>query len=255
MPTTSMAPPEPPAPPAPSEAPAPPAARLRLARDADHAAIARIFDATVLLGRSLPLARIDHAAYRALCLDWYLEHGTAIVVDEDDEVRGYLLACLDQDAHARWVRRAALSWFGHELGRAVAGHLDAPARRFVALRALDGWRTWRSAPPPPHGAHAHVNLDASVRGANVGHRLAARMDELVTDAGLDGWFGEVNVPAGTSLAAFVRAGARIVHLQRNATLSWLAGVPIERATIARPLAARTDAFVARVEHAEPAVVA
>jgi hypothetical protein len=71
------------------------------------------------------------------------------------------------------------------------------------------------------------------------------MDKLVADRGLPGWFGEMNLPEGFPTDALERAGASIGHRQRNATLSALTGMDIWRTTVLRPLAGRTDDFVAR----------
>lgn len=226
-----------PTPPPPTAAPA---AVIRPLRPGEAGDVRRIFRETLLLGRPLPFTprELDH--YEALCLDWYLHHGTVLVVDQDEAVHGYLLACLDQDAFDRWAQRRAVRWGARTLLRIAVGRTRGDARRFAWLRIRDGLAAWRQAPAPPHPAHLHVNLDAGIRDARVGHRLAAAMDDLVAEAGLAGWFGELNVPQGRSLSAVVRAGAKVVHRQPNRTFSWLLGTPVERATVARTLAERTD---------------
>jgi len=72
---------------------------------------------------------------------------------------------------------------------------------------------------------------------NVGHQLAAWMDERVRRAGLGGYMGEINVPDGRSLHALEAAGVRIVGRTRNRTLSRLVGVPVDRCRVSRDLAA------------------
>jgi hypothetical protein len=213
---------------------------LRPIRPGEEAEVRRIFRATLLLGRPLPIDTADLGSYESLCLSWYLEHGEVVVAVQDGRVRGYLLACLDQGAFDRWARPRALRWGLRSAGRIAAGRCRGDARRFAWNRIRDGLSAWQHAPPPVFPAHAHLNLDPEVRGASTGHRLVAMMDDLVEAAGLPGWFGELNVPEGGSLAAIERAGAVVVHRQPNRTFSWLLGVPVERATIARSLHRRTD---------------
>lgn len=215
------------------------ATSVRPSRAGEARDVRRIFRDTLLLGRPLPIDGGFLYAYESLCLDWHLTNGTVLVAVEDGRVRGYLLACLDQARYERWATRRAVRWAQRALTQIALGELRGDARRFVLLRIRDGLDAWRHAPPAPFGAHAHLNLDASVRDAGIGHRLAAAMDELVATAGLDGWFGELNVPEGRSLGAIEAAGAVVVHRQRNHTFSWLLGQPVDRATIARPLATRT----------------
>ncbi len=221
-------------------------AEIRPARAADHADVRRIFVATMALGAPPDVPGLDTDAYARLCLDWYLTRGDAFVVEEDGRVRGYLLCCLDQRDHARWSRRAGLRWLLASLPALVGLRGGARLRRFLRLRIVDGWRAFRHAPPAPHAAHAHFNLEAGVRGNDTGHRLAAVMDTLVAERGLDGWYGEMNFPEGMPTEALTRAGAVLGHRERSATFSWLTGQAVWRTTVARPLAGRTRAFQDRV---------
>jgi hypothetical protein len=129
----------------------------------------------------------------------------------------------------------------------VTGRRTRAELRFLELRSRDGFLSMRVAPVPPFSAHAHFNLDPEVRGRATGHRLAAAMDRLVADRGLPGWFGEMNLPEGFPTDALERAGAVLGHRQRNVTLSALTGMTVWRTTVLRPLATRTDAFLARAE--------
>ena len=221
---------------------------LRPTTSEDQPHIRRIFSSTVLLGSPLVIGESAMSRYRALCVDWYLradEAGGGIVALEDGVVRGYLLHCTDHAAFVRWQRRAALRWVGGEILAAVAGRRSRTELRFLWLRLVDGVRSVREAPAPPFRAHAHFNLDPEVRGRSTGHRLAAAMDDLVRSRGLDGWFGEMNLPEGFPTDALERAGATIGHRQRNATLSALTGMTVWRTTVTRPLAERTDTFLVR----------
>lgn len=213
---------------------------IRPLRPGDGLEVCRIFRATIVLGRPLGLHYADVVSYERLCLGWYLTTGRdhARVVEQDGEIVGYLLACLDQPAYESWARRHAVRWAARSLWRLATGRLGADARRFVRLRVEDGLDAWRHAAPPPFPAHAHLNLDAGVRDAGIGHRLAAEMDDMVEAAGLDGWYGEINVPAGGSLDALEREGVVVVHRMPSRTFSWLLGTPVHRATVARALDAR-----------------
>lgn len=217
-----------------------PRCSIRPLRPGDGLEVRRIFRATIVLGRPLALEYADLVSYERLCVDWYLTAGRAHarVVEQDGEIVGYLLACLDQPAYDAWVRRRAVRWAGRAAYRLATGRLSGDARRFVALRIQDGLTAWREAPPPPFPAHAHLNLSARVRDRGIGHRLAAAMDDMVEAAGLPGWYGEINVPEGGSLRALERDGARVVHRMPNRTFSWLLGTRVHRVTVARSLADR-----------------
>jgi hypothetical protein len=224
---------------------------IRPYRSADAGAIRRIWRSTLALGSPLPFEIAALSAYRRLCIDWYLDQwnlaagrSDVVVVEHAGDVTGYLLACLDEAHFRRWQRRAALRWM--IAAAAKYPGLGDDARAFVRSRIIDGWhslRTWRanrSTSAIADGefpAHMHFNLDSHLRGMDVGHRLAAWMDERVRQAGLGGYMGEINVPAGRSLRALEAAGVRIVGRTRNRTLSRLAAVPVDRCRVSRDLAA------------------
>ncbi len=228
-----------------SAAPPAPSAHLRGFREDDAAAVRRVWRDSIVLGSPLPLGALDLRGYEELSLAWYLDPGnraagvaTIAVVAEEGEVRGYALACLDQAAYERWVRRAAVRW----AVRAVAAwpRLAPGARQFVRLRIRDGLHARRHQPPAPFPAHMHLNLDPTLRGVHIGHHLVGWMDAQVRDAGLDGFFGEVNMPRGRSVRAIEAAGATVTARVPNLTFSWLLGTPVDRCIVARPLADRTD---------------
>lgn len=208
---------------------------VRPIRSGEDAAVRALFRATLLRGRPMPAKVGDLDLYTSLCLDWYLTHGRIIVAVEDGKVQGYLLACLDEPDHRRWARWRALRWAAAMAWGVALGRRRGDARRFVWLRVRDALHGWRHAPPPPFDAHAHVNLAPWLRSARTGPRLARAMDELVADVGLTGWYGEMNVVEGRSLAVLERIGVTVAHRQPSRTFSWLEGTSIERITLARPV--------------------
>lgn len=213
---------------------------LRPYEPPDEPQVRRVFRETLVLGRPLPFDDPHLKRYEHLCLDWYLTHGAphAAVVVSGGEVRGYLLACLDQVAYEGWVRPRALAWAAHATARLATGRCRGDAARFARLRLRDGWRDACSWTAPPCRAHAHLNLEPDLRYEGIGHRLAGRMDAMVGETGLDAWFGEINVPAGRSLAALTRQGVTVHARTRSDTFSWLLNRDVERVTVVRSLAGR-----------------
>lgn len=224
---------------------------------AGHASdVRRIWRATLAMGAPVAFSGqvVDH--YEALALDWYLDpanheagRADAVVVEQDEAVRGYALACLDEGHFSRWATRRALRWGVRALATLPAQPPDV--RMFVRLRVRDGLHAWRHQVPAPFPAHMHLNLDPEFRGGGIGHRLVGWMDRRVEAAGHDGFVGEVNVPVGGSVRAIEAAGARVVDRVPNRTFSWLLGVPVDRCVVARALAERTGT-VPRRPFGEPA---
>lgn len=210
---------------------------IRPLRAGDVPAVRQLFRDTVALGDPLPFPLPGMAAYEALCLDWYLGPGrdAAAVLADGDEVRGYVLVCLDGAAYRRWAVPAALAWAARAAGRAAAAGLRGPAVTFARLRVADGLAAWRGGPPEPAPAHAHVNLARGAR-RGAGFRLVAHVDRTTAEAGLPGWYGEINARAGRRALAVVHRQGHVVHRAHNRTLSWLAGEPVERLTVVRRLA-------------------
>lgn len=213
---------------------------VRRLRADDVPAVRRLFRDTIAFGRPVPFAFTALDRYEALALAWYLhpdrhpEH--AVLVDRDDRVLGYALVCVDQSAYERWARTAALRWTAATALALVSRRYGASEARFHRLRLADGFSAWRDGPPAPLPAHAHCNLDRRARGRLHVKTLVDHIDLRCARNGLPGWFGEINALHGRRAAAFESHGARVVHRMANRTLSWLRAAPIERLTIARPLA-------------------
>ncbi len=215
--------------------------RLHPLGTADEPELRRVFRSTIALGHPVAHdAGVDAALrpYERLCLEWYLGPGRehASVLRDEDRVVGYALVCVDPDGFARWQQRAGARFTGHVVSRLVLRRYPAPLRRFYRLRLRDGWDLWRHADERIAGLpHAHFN--ATAPGGLPGRLLADHVDEVVAAAGFDSWYGEMNARAGRRVAALGRWGAEIVARRPNATLTWLAGAPVERLTVLRHVSA------------------
>jgi hypothetical protein len=208
---------------------------VRPFRDEDAAAVRQIFRATVALGQPLPFPIPDFERYEALCLDWYLTEGgkDAAVLDGGSAILGYALVCTDAARYRQWSRRQAARFARRVIPRLATGRYRGQAGRFYRLRLRDGWRLWRAGTTDPMPGHAHCNLVPGVRAGKAGRLLADHIDERCRQAGLSGWFAEINAPTGRRAQALVRLGATVVHQAPNLTFSWLAGQSVERLTIVR----------------------
>lgn len=208
---------------------------VRLATDADHDRIRHIFMSTLALGRPVTVAGVD--AYADFSLGWYLDPagGDVAVHTDADEVDGYILVCTDEDACDR-QRFPAAARYVFRLGwLAVRGRMRGEAWRFHRLRIRDGWNLYNAGPVRPAEAHVHLNLLPSARAHHAGRQLVAAADEIVSRAGLDAWYAEINSRAGRRAGALVRLGAEIIDRSPNHTLSYLTGDDVERLTILRRL--------------------
>ncbi len=203
----------------------------------DEDSVRRLFRETVALGKPLPFPVAHFERYERLCLDWYLTDGQedGAVAVCDGQICGYALVCTKPSSHRRWVRwRGAL--FPIRIMLPALRRTDGG--RFYRLRLRDGWRMWRNGPPDPMPAHVHLNLVASERGRETGRLLVDHIDQRCEQAGLPGWFGEMNAPAGHRARALERLGAVIVHRAPNLTLSWVLGRSVERLTVVRRIDSR-----------------
>ena len=218
-----------------------PTTRLRaLQGAADDDAVRRLFRATLGFGHPVPFPLPGLVRYECLCLDWYLGpgRGDAAVLDRGGEVVGYVLVCCDAAAHEEALREEAVRFTAWAGPRVALRRLPEPARTFWRLRLVDGWHAWRHgrrAGGPPVPAHVHMNLDPSAKATRRTLDLLHHADERVGEAGLAGWFGEINAVTGRRAAALERVVGEVVDRQANRTFTWLAGRPVERLTVVRRL--------------------
>lgn len=202
----------------------------------DDDAVRRIFRGTLGLGRPVPFELPGLARYEGLCLDWYLEVGRpdAAVLERDGAVVGYVLVCTDPASHAAAQRREAARFAAWAGPRIAARRLPEPARTFWSLRLRDGWRAWRSGGPAR--PHAHVNLQPEARISRASLELLAHVDARVGAAGHRSWAGEVNAVRGRRAVALERVVGPVVDRTPSLTYSWLAGRPVDRLRVVRPVA-------------------
>lgn len=215
---------------------------VRPLRASDEVHLRRLFRETLVLGAPLPFLLADGGRYEALCLDWYLGRGRcdAVVVDAGGEVVGFALVCTDQAAYRRWVRGRAARYALYSISTLLRTPPHSALARFHRSRLRDGWVLLRS-PPPPFAAHAHMNVRAQQLGGWAGLALVNCIDERCREAGVPGWFGEINAPVGRRARALERVVGPVVHRAPNHTLSWLVGHRVERLTIARTVPPARDA--------------
>lgn len=207
---------------------------VRPLNDGDEATLRRLFHETMVMGRPLPFSLKDGGRYESLCLDWYLGpgRGNAVVVDAGGEIVGFALACTDQAGYQRWVRGRAARYALYSVWTLLRSNPWSPLARFHRCRLRDGWVMWRSA-PPPFAAHAHVNVLPHRLARWAGLSLVHRVDQACREAGIPGWYGEINALVGKRAGALERVVGPIAHRSPNHTLTWLMGRPVERLTVTR----------------------
>lgn len=211
--------------------------RLRGYTPADEPAVRAIFEATVALGRPLGFELAGTRAYQRLCLGWFLGPGAedAGLLEEGGEVAGYMLVATDLGAYRRWAAAAGARWAAGALLGLAGGRLRGDSARFHRLRLLDGWAALAGRAPSPMPAVVHLNLRPALRDGRAVRLLLDHADQRCRLAGLPGWYGEVNAPAGRRARPLAALGLEVVHRQPNHTLTWLAGRPVERLTVVRGL--------------------
>jgi hypothetical protein len=209
---------------------------LRALTEQDEAELRRLFRETLVMGRPLPFSLVDNGRYESLCLDWYLGQGRrdAAVVEVEGEIVGFALVCVDQAAYRRWVRARAARYALYSVLTLIRTNPRSPVSRFHRCRLHDGWVMMRS-PAHPFPAHAHTNVLTHQVARWAGLCLLAFVDERCRQAGLPGWYGEINAPVGRRASALERVLGPVVHRAPNHTLSWLMDRPVERLTVARTL--------------------
>lgn len=203
----------------------------------DDRAVGELFERTFALGRPSGIVIPGAAAYRHLCLGWYLTHGRqdAAVYEVEGIVRGYVLVCADERAHGRWIRRAFPAAAARMAVAAVrVGAAGATGRRFLRLRLSDLRDVWHPG-TSPMPVHVHLNLDRNVRAGTAALGALEHADAVTRRFRAVGWYGEVNTLSGRRAAPLGRLGLEVTEVVRNRTLSWVLDRPVDRLTVVRLL--------------------
>src|SRR5262249_21398602 len=136
--------------------------------------------------------------YEKLCLDWFLNQGAADtgVLDHEGQVHGYVFVCTDLRSYYRWAARGAAWWSVGAAARLATGRFRGADAAFHRRRLVAGWLPMRHAPSSPMPALVHLTLDKVARRSHNGLDLTGYADLRCREAGLPGWFGEINLPHG-----------------------------------------------------------
>ncbi len=122
-----------------------------------------------------------------------------VLVDADDQVRGYAIGTADTRGFAERARR---SWWP-DAARRFAGVTDTTAADRALLAAI----TAAPAPPDPvvdaYPAHGHIDLLPSAQGLGCGRALMERLLHALAEAGASGIHLGVD-PANTNALGFYR---------------------------------------------------
>lgn len=206
---------------------------------ADDNNVGWLFERTLGLGRPLPfrLPGLEH--YRELSLGWYLGPGRddVAVVEFCGRFVGYVLVCVDEPDHQRWLRRRGpgLAVRMEVAALRTRGEAGRAGRRFYADR-LSEMRELRHAGGGPMPVHAHLNLDAIARNGTAALQALAHVDSCSRRVGAPGWYGEINTIEDRRAAALERLGLEVVHRSANRTMTRALGQPVARLTVVRRVA-------------------
>jgi ribosomal protein S18 acetylase RimI-like enzyme len=176
---------------------------------ADRVAVRRICHETGFMGESAAWFWRDAASFADVFCGWWTEHRpqSALVVELDGTVAGYLLGCED----SRLAGNEARTLFGHFFGRACCLR---PGTAGVLWRMMgDGFvdavtgklpptRVWDARWP----AHLHIDLLPACRGRGAGSRLVGEWLERLRAQGIAGCHLQTMSENTTAVAFFESMG-------------------------------------------------
>lgn len=178
-------------------------------RPADRSAVRHICNETGHLGDPIDPYFSDRDLFADVHSLYYtdVESGASYVIEDEGEVIGYLLGCLDSTKHGRWV---AATLQRRILFKALA-HADLirPGTAPMAWRLIADWN--REKPvfgetDEDHPAHLHINLLPSGRGRGLGGLLVSTYLERLISEGIPGLFLETTVENENAVAFFRSQG-------------------------------------------------
>lgn len=121
------------------------------------------------------------------------EPGSCFVVEEDGEVLGYLLGCMDSRDHARVMgRRIVPSVLGRAFLKLITFRFkQATSRRMLYWLVLRGWREVPQIATERFPAHYHCNVLRKGYGKNYYSALVLRFLDEMDARGVQGLHGQI----------------------------------------------------------------
>jgi GNAT superfamily N-acetyltransferase len=186
---------------------------IRPYRAADRAAVREVCYRTGYLGRPIDWQWFDSESFADMFSGYYTdrEPASAMVVEIDGVVSGYLLGCVDSErawsagaVAARHILRRGIAFRPGTAGviwRTIGDGIVDVARRRIDPRQLEF-------ADPRWPAHFHVDLLERARGLGAGRRLVQRWLESLQDRGVHGCHAQTFAENTGALAFFEATGFR-----------------------------------------------
>lgn len=176
--------------------------RIRSLEPRDAAAVARICRLTGRGGDDATGDHLDDEVLADVYATPYVEHSTGfgvVVVDDADEVMGYLLGTIDTVAFSRWFVE---EWWPSVSADRVA---RTPADESLLSAAADPDRMLVSC-VDDYPAHLHIDLLQAARGAGIGRRLVEAASRQLRERGVPGVHLVVGASNDGAIAFYRRTG-------------------------------------------------
>ena len=166
---------------------------IRAYRDRDRDAVRDLVCRTAFRNRGHAAVLDDAELFADYWTRYYVEvePGSCLVLEEDGEIHGCLLGCLDSRRFQRVMAKAVVPRVIARLVRASFRRERRDARSFLRWSITRGWR---EAPPVDldrYPAHYHLNLLPGAYGERMYSRMALRFVEYAADRGVCGIHGQV----------------------------------------------------------------
>lgn len=182
-----------------SDQPAAGAGLIRPYRTGDREAVREICRQTAYRNRGSAAVIEDGELFADYWTKYYTdeEPGSALVVEEDGIVVGYLLGCVDSTRFLRaMARRIVPAVLGRALWRlATFRYRDPNSRRMLYWLLRYGWQEDPSIPLDRFPAHYHCNVLRQGYGKGYYTAMAIRFLDDLTGQGIERLHGQVQEPA------------------------------------------------------------